>query len=114
MHARSSRFASPLALAALLLCGGGFLAAGAPAAAQCLSQGECDAIKAQLKEFRQEARADREEMHKLRRQIQVLPKGSSERRALRQQARALRQERRERRQEARPLRESFRQGCKSC
>ncbi len=108
------RLAIPLALAALLLSGATFFAASSPAEAQCLPQTECDALKAQLREFRSQAKADRHQLRHLRRQASALPVDSPEREALREQARALRQAARERRREARPVLESLRQGCRNC
>jgi len=111
---KKSRLVFPLALVACLLGGATLFVAGSPAQAQCLAQHECDALKAQLKDFRSQAKAERQELRDLRDQIRALPKGSSERRALRQQVRALRKTLKQLRREVRPVLQSFRQGCRNC
>ena len=111
---QTPRLVFPLALAVCLLGGGSLFVASSPAEAQCLAQDECDALKAQLKDFRSQAKAQRQELRNLRDQIRALPRGSSERRTLKQQARALRRTFKQQRREVRPVLESFRQGCKNC
>ncbi len=111
---KTPRLVIPLTLAAILLCGGTLFVAASPAQAQCLAQDQCDALKAQLKDFRSEAKAPRQELRGLRQQIRALPKDSPERKELRQQVRALRHEARALRRQVRPLVESFRQGCRNC
>ena len=114
MKGRRSRLAMPLALAALLLGGGTFVAAGSPAAAQCLSQNECDALKAQLKDFWTRAKHHKRAVRILEERIRALPRNGPQRRTFMEQLRTLRQEGRAQREAARPVRESFRQGCKDC
>ena len=114
MESPRTRLVLPLALAAILLCGGALFVGARPAQAQCLSQGECDALKDQLKDLKKQTRADRQEARDIKRQARALPKGSSERQALRDQIRELRKTAKDRRREARPLRESFLNGCRNC
>ncbi len=111
---KNLRLVFPLALAALVLGGGTLFVASSPAEAQCLGQDECDALKAQLKDFRSQAKAKRQELRDLRHQIRALPKDSSERKGLKTQARALRRSIKQQRREVRPVLESFRQGCRNC
>ena len=114
MKNRRTRFASSLSLTILLL--GGLAAVAVPdaAAAQCLSQSECDGLRAQLEQFRSEGRERREAARALREQIRALPEGSAEREALREQAREMRREGKERRREVRDLARQYRSGCKNC
>ena len=114
MRKPTPRLAVPLALAALLIAGGTLFVASTPAEAQCLSAGECDALRAQLEDFRRQAKAQKHRLRELQQQIRALPQGSPERRALKEQARSLRRQASERRRQARPVMERFRQGCKNC
>lgn len=114
MKRPSPRLAVPLALVALLLGGGILFFTSGPAEAQCLSESECDALKEQIKEFRSEARARKQQIRALRAQIRDLPEGSAERAALIEQARGLGRQAREQHREARPVVQSFRLGCRRC
>ncbi|MDH3745453.1 MAG: hypothetical protein OES47_10170 [Acidobacteriota bacterium] len=114
MKRPTHRLALPLALIAFLLGGGIFLITGSPAEAQCLSESECDALREQIKEFRSDARARKQQIRALRSQIRALPADSAERAALIEQARALGRQAREQHREARPVVRSFRQGCRRC
>ena len=109
-----SRFAPPLAIAALILSAAAFVAADAPAQAQCLSQSECDSLRQQLRDHRADFRNQLQKIRELKQQARALPKGSPERQGLREQIRALRQAARDQREENRPLKERFRQGCRNC
>ena len=106
----------PSVLAAAVLIVGGMAVFDAAAEAQCLSESECDALKQQVRDFRDDVRPLREEARRIRQQARELPRGSEERRALRRQARELRREFRQTRREHQ-LRETikaYRDGCKRC
>ena len=104
-----------LAMAALLVSGLAVFGSTA-AEAQCLSQSECDALKAQLQQHRDEARPNREEARRIRQQARELPRGSEERKALRRQARQLKREFRQDRRESGigEVMRQYRDGCKRC
>ena len=103
-----------LTIAALVL--GGLTLLGTPAEAQCLSQSECDALKAQLQQHREDAKPNREEVKRIRQQARELPRGSEERRALRREARQLKREFRQARRDSgiREIMRQYRDGCKRC
>jgi hypothetical protein len=104
-----------LAMAALLM-GVFALLGSASAEAQCLSQSECDGLKAQLQQHREDVKPNREEMKRIRQQARDLPRGSDERRALRRQARQLKREFRQERRDSgiREVMRQYRDGCKRC
>ena len=109
-----TRLVPVLAMAALLLSGLAIF--GSSAEAQCLSQSECDALKAQLRQHREEAKPSRDEMRRLRHQARELPRGSDERKALRKQARQLKREFRQDRRDSGigQVMRQYRDGCKRC
>jgi hypothetical protein len=106
----------PMLLMAALLVGGLAVFGGSAAEAQCLSQSECDGLKAQLQQHRDEARPNREEARRIRQQARELPRGSDERKALRRQARQLKREFRQERRDSgiREVMRQYRDGCKRC
>jgi cell division protein FtsB len=104
-------------LAVIALLAGAFALFGsASAEAQCLSQSECDALKAQLQQHREDAKPKREEIKRIREQARGLPRGSEERKAMRRQARQLRRDFRYERRAIgiREVMNQYRDGCKRC
>jgi hypothetical protein len=59
----------PVLTMAALVVGALALLGSSPAEAQCLSQSECDALKAQIEDYRDQARPDREQIREIRRQV---------------------------------------------
>ena len=103
-------------LMAVLVAGAVAFFGSAPAEGQCLSQAECDALKARLHDFRDDVKPLREQAWELRRQARDLPRGSDERKALRRQARKLKREFRQTRREheVRRVFRAYRAGCRNC
>ena len=101
---------------AILATGTLVLFGSAPAAAQCLSQEECDGLKAQLHDFKDDVKPLRRQARDLHKQARDLPRGSDERKALRKQARELKKEFRQTRRdhEIRRVMKAFRDGCRKC
>lgn len=104
-----------LAIAALMF---GVLAvfATAPAEAQCLSQEQCDQIKQQLRQHRDDAQADRQKVRDMKRQAKDLPRGSEERKQLRREAKEAKKQLRQGRRDngIGDLKRQFRDGCRNC
>ena len=108
------RLTAPLVIAALLVTGVVLVATVQPAQAQCLSEAECDALRAQMQEFREDRRAVKQQVRELKQQARALPQGSAEREAIRDQIRALREASKGNRDEVRAVVQQLRSGCKNC
>ena len=104
-----------VAVAAVLLAVCGAFVATAPAAAECLSEEQCQALKTKLGELKQQARALKGEIQELKQAIEATEPGSPEREELKAQLRqTVRELRQLRREEIRPARRRFKNGCRDC
>ncbi len=83
--------------------------------AQCLSDSECDALRAELQTHRDASSAERAEIRELKERARTLARGSEERAELRAEIRELRRELRSgRNSDVRELRRQYRDGCRRC
>lgn len=102
----------------MLIVGGlvvGLSLSAVPAQAQCLDESECDALRAELREFHKDVRPLVRRIRQLRMELHELAEDSPARPALVSELRAARGKlRRLRREEIRPVVREFRQGCKRC
>ena len=103
-------------LAMLLVVGVTTLGAAPPAQAQddCTNLERCEALRGQVRGFRQDGRELRREMRGLRSQLRELPEDSPEREAIRERLRNLRDEARRLRRQARTTRQDIREHCRGC
>jgi chromosome segregation ATPase len=87
-----------------------------PAQAQedCVNLDRCEALRGQVRGYRQDGRELRREMRQLRIQLRDLPEDSPEREAIREQIRGLRDEARRLRRQARTTRREIRENCRGC